>query len=54
MYFYEVASRGLGAGSAIAVLQVIIASLTVYLATVSKVVSHQTCATQTLGDVSAR
>lgn len=49
-----VASRGLGAGSAIAVLQVFIASLTVYLATATKAVSQLMCATQTQGDVSAR
>lgn len=54
VYFYVVASRGLGAGSVIAVLQATIASLTVYLVTVIKVVSHVMCATQTQGGVSAR
>lgn len=54
VYFCVVASLGLGADSAIAVLQVIIASLTVYLVTVTKVVSHLVCATQTQGGVSAR
>lgn len=49
-----VVSLGLGAGSVTAVLQVIIASLTVYLVTVTKVVSHLACATQTQGGVSAR
>lgn len=54
VYFYVVASLGLVDGSVIVVLQVIIASLTVYLVTVTKVVSHLTCVTQTLGSVSAR
>lgn len=54
IFWYAVASLGLGADSVIAVLQVIIASLTVYLVTVTKVVSHLVCVTQTLGGVSAR
>ena len=51
---YVAVSLGSGAGSVIAVLQVIIASLTAYLATVTKAVSHLACATQTQADVSAR
>lgn len=53
-YFHLVVSPGLGAGSAIAVPQVIIASLNAYRATATKVVSHLACATQTQADVSAR
>lgn len=53
VYFYVVASLGLGAASVIAVPQVTMASLTVYLVTVIKVVSRLTCATQTQGGVSA-
>lgn len=49
-----VASPGLGADSVIAVPQVIIASLTVYRVSVTQVVSHLPCATQTQGGVSAR
>ena len=54
MCFYVAASLGLVDGSVIIVLQVIIASLNVYLVTVTKVVSHVMCVTQTLGGVSAR
>lgn len=47
LHFYTVVSRGLEAGSVIAVLQVIIASLTVCPVTVIKVELHLMCVTQT-------
>lgn len=49
-----VVSRGLEAGSVIAVLQVIIASLTACPVTVIKVELHLMCVTQTQEGVSAR
>lgn len=54
LHFYTVVSRGLEAGSVIAVLQVIIASLTVCPVTVIKVELHLMCVTQTQEGVSAR
>lgn len=51
---FVAASPGLGADNVIGVLPGIIASQTVYLVIVMKVVSRHLCATQTQDNVSAR